>query len=588
MNPIRKTSQYLLPLIKNKRKTGGYDLYPTHNLEPGMIHADFASLAKAISGHKQVIIDGYQGVRFNDFISELNSVLAFSGIEPLWWNCQTAMKNPEEIDQMISPFLGGDDPLFGFRATLNLMDFFRPDKLENIRPDDSAPVNILYGHGAALAGWEGLLIYIDIPKNEIQFRSRAGSVTNLGASSPLPPGEMYKRSYFVDWVVLNRHKKEILNKIDIIIDGQREKEITWMSGQDLRAGLNMLSDNAFRVRPWFEPGIWGGQWIKEHIEGLSEDVPNYGWSFELIVPENGIIFSSDDRLLEVSFDTLMYHSGEKVVGKACYDTYRDEFPIRMDYLDNFDGGNLSIQCHPQLEYIRENFGEVLTQEETYYLLDTKDDAVVYLGFKEDIVPEEFEGALYESYANATPLDVEKFVHQEKAKKHDLFLIPPGTIHSSGRNNLVLEISTTPYIFTFKMYDWLARDLDGKPRSLNIKRAMENLSFERKGDYVTRKLVSHPEIMETGPGWQLESLPTHEKHSYLIFRYTLNTEVQVSTGHKCNVLNLVEGDKAEIHTAGGKIYELSYGETVVVSAAAGAYTIVNTSGKPIKMVKVNMK
>ena len=460
MSLLRKTTQNPLPVCKPETGKNQYDIYPTHDLGPDKIFCDYTSLARRLAGQKQVVVDGYVGVRFDLFRQELNRALTQLGIRPVWWSVDAALRPQEEIERLVAPYLGGDDPIFGFRTPLRLEEFFDGEKLRAIAPDPEAEMNILVGTGAALAGWQGELVYIDIPKNEIQFRSRAGSIANLGATQPEPPKKMYKRFYFVDWVVLNRHKKELLPRIGIIVDGQREGEITWAEGTDLRRGLEHLAANGFRVRPWFEPGAWGGQWIREHIGALPHDVPNYAWSFELIVPENGLIFGSGGKMLEVSFDMVMFQGGEQVVGSACYDAYGDEFPIRMDYLDNFDGGNLSIQCHPQREYIRKNFGEVLTQEETYYILDTAPGSVVYLGFKEDIDPAKFERALTESFEKGTELDVPRYINAEQSARHDLFLIPPGTLHSSGRNNLVLEISTTPYIFTFKMYDWLALDLDG--------------------------------------------------------------------------------------------------------------------------------
>ena len=587
MSKLRNTTQYLLPVTKEPQP-GGYDPYPVHDLGSGKIHCGFDTLAARIKDCTRVVIDGYVGIRFDDFAHRLGKSLETLGVKPLWWNTSAAMKPQEEINKLIEPYLGGDDPIFGYRAPLDLEDFFDLDSLKSIRPDDTARMNILIGPGAALAGWDATVIYIDIPKNEIQFRARSGSVTNLGANAPMPPKIMYKRFYFVDWVVLNRHKKQLLPSIDIIVDGQREDNITWSSGDDLRSGLTRLSRNGFRVRPWFEPGAWGGQWIREHIPALPYDVPNYAWSFELIVPENGLIFSSDGKMLEVSFDSIMYQAGADVVGEECYKEYGDEFPIRMDYLDNFDGNNLSIQCHPQRKYIQDNFGEVLTQEETYYILDTRPGAVVYLGFQPDIEPEAFRKALTDSFEQGTPLDVPRYVNAEPSVKHGLYLIPPGTLHSSGRNNLVLEISTTPYIFTFKMYDWLSLDLDGRPRPLNIRRAMDNLCFDRKGDKVKAELVSHPVLMEKGTDWELWHLPTHPKHSYDVHRYKINSEVVVETNGKCHVLNLVEGESATVITAGGEKFHLNYAETLVISAAAGSYRIINTSGREIMMVKAFMK
>ena len=183
MSEFRKTTQYLLPVEKREIKEG-YDIYPVHDLGSGKVFSDYVSLAEKMAEAGTVVIDGYVGVRFDMILKKLAAAFASIGVKPLWWSVSAAMKTEPEIDEMIRPYLGGDDPIFGFRAPLRVEDYFDKAKLPAIVPDPTAPLNIIYGTGAALAGWDGMLVYIDIPKNEIQFRARAASITNFGASGP--------------------------------------------------------------------------------------------------------------------------------------------------------------------------------------------------------------------------------------------------------------------------------------------------------------------------------------------------------------------------------------------------------------------
>ena len=289
---FRKTTQELMPAQIGATAPGEYNVYPGFPLEEGKIWSGYREFAEKILSASVVILDGFPGVLWENLRELLTSELDKLGVQAAWQDVSSAMLLPEQVEALIAPYLGGTDPLFGRRFQGQFVDFFQPEKLSLFHPDPSATLNILYGCGSALAGWDGLLAYVDVPKNEIQFRFRQGVIANLGSSEPLPPKLAYKRCYFVDWVAASDHKRELLPNIDLLVDEQRPGLPTLMSGNDLRESLHRMSQNYFRVRPWFEPGPWGGQWIRKNIPQLPQDVPNYAWSFELIVPDKTEYFAA--------------------------------------------------------------------------------------------------------------------------------------------------------------------------------------------------------------------------------------------------------------------------------------------------------
>lgn len=588
MNDIslsRKTLQPLLPVTAISNKTTAYTIYPSF-ASGKKIYEGVVTLATALCLEKVVIIEGYGGVLWEHFRAQLHAALLHTNKKIYWYDISACMKPAADIQAMIAPNLNGNDPVFGKKYEGALSDFFDEHKLRLLTPDDTADLCIIYGTGASLANVKGKLVYIDVPKNEIQFRMRAGSISNYGTPQAGNSAQMYKQFYFIDWPVLNKHKQQLLPHLDFIVDEQRITHITWMEGNCFRSTLDKMLVQPFRARPWFEPGIWGGNWMKRHIPQLNQQEINYAWSFELITPENGIVLEGDNLLLEVSFDFLLFANNQKLLGKAAR-RFGTEFPIRFDFLDTFNGGNLSVQCHPRPAYAKEHFGENFTQDETYYILDCSPGAAVYLGFQESINKEEFETALFDAQQKGLEMEVEKYVQKLPAHKHDLFLIPNGTIHASGTNNLVLEISSTPYIFTFKCYDWQRSGLNGQPRPINIEHGMKNLYFDRKGTYVTEKLIAHPVTEAVWAGGKKINLPTHEEHFYSVHRYEFNGSITIETNNQCHVCMLVQGTSIRVRS-GESDTVFHYAETFVIPAATGIYELTSPENETSFVVVAQVK
>jgi mannose-6-phosphate isomerase class I len=215
-----------------------------------------------------------------------------------------------------------------------------------------------------------------------------------------------------------------------------------------------------------------------------------------------------------------------------------------------------------------------TQDESYYLLDAEPGATVYLGLKDNISPKEMIDDLYRAQERDGDFPAEKYVNRWPAQKHDHFLIPAGTIHCSGAGSMVLEISATPYIFTFKLWDWGRLGLDGRPRPIHIAHGAANIQWERATEWVGRELINCFESIAAGDGWREERTGLHEREFIETRRHWFTGTVPHDTGGGVNVLNLVEGEEAIIEspTGGFEPYIVHYAETFIVPAAVGPYTI----------------
>jgi mannose-6-phosphate isomerase class I len=233
-----------------------------------------------------------------------------------------------------------------------------------------------------------------------------------------------------------------------------------------------------------------------------------------------------------------------------------------------------LQVHPDTAYIRVQFGLNYTQDESYYMLDAAPGAKVYLGLQETVEPEDMLKELEDAAAGKAPFNTEKHVASWPAKKHDHFLIPAGTVHCSGKDSMVLEISATPFIYTFKLWDWGRLGMDGKPRPINIGHGKNVIRWDRRKRWTRKNLIDRKVVMASGDGWTEESTGLHEAEFIETRRHWFTKSVPHDTRGGVHVICLVEGDAVTVEspTSAFAPFLVHYAEVFIVPAQVGAYIV----------------
>lgn len=478
-------------------------------------------------------------------------------------------KSTKELNDYLAYNLT-DDRVFGVYSHHTIDQLYRMDKVNklNNKIKSNQGLTIVYGFGASLVD-STHLVHVSLTRWEIQLRFRKG-LSNFKANNADEDNlRKYKRGFFVEWRIADRIKDKIKDDLLYTIDYNNLDQPVMIDNQTYHEALKMVTKQPFRMLPYFDPGVWGGQWMKE-VCNLEENNSNYAWSFDGVPEENAIQLQFGKDTIKLPAQDVVQHYPMELMGSKVHARFGKMFPIRFDLLDTFEGGNLSLQVHPLTEYIFDKFGMTYTQDESYYILDTQKDGLIYLGFKEGVEKEEFEQALMDAQNGVKPLDDDKYIHKFVAKKHDHISIPAGTIHCSGKNTMVLEISACNYIFTFKLWDWNRLGLDGRPRPVHLNHGLKNLDYSRTKSWVEKELVNP--FVKVNEHTEVTGL--HERQFLRTTRYSFDKPLHIQNDGTVTMGNLVEGKTAIIKSPTNqfKPFTVNYAETFIIPAGVSEYTI----------------
>ena len=543
-------------------------------------------------------IDGYIGAQFKPLAEAIDECAAKRGI-----TCQLVdMKDlylPEKVICELTaenlPENYEDDPvlLFGrlYKGTVD--DFIDVEKARKILGATESRISILYGNGscaACLRTYVTKSAYIDVTPKITAIRAREERFVNIGDEKGRPFDLLMRRNYFVDYEVAVKLRKELLqnNLLDFYLlensgDGYMMMDIATMDEI-----LSRLVNYPFRAKPVYLEGIWGGEFIRK-VRHIPQNISkNIAWVFDFIPMEVSIVVDVDGLLVDFPFSTFVQKKGTEMMGKHCVEEFDGYFPIRFNYDDTWHSdGNMSIQVHPDEDYVIENYDEFGRQDEAYYVVATGHGARTYCGFKGD--GKEFLEKAKLAETNHEVVDYQKYIYSVDSVPGRQIMLPAGTIHASGRNQLILELgSLTIGSYTYKVYDYNRKDKEGNLRPIHSKNATEVLRFERDPEWVQNNIAISPVCLEKTEEYEEYVVGKTDLMYYETHRIEMKTHGTYE-GHnqgQFTVLTVVDGEQVQIYSKSHPefSYTAHFLDVITVPASIEDYVIQAEGYQPVVVHK----
>ncbi|RCX09970.1 mannose-6-phosphate isomerase class I [Anaerobacterium chartisolvens] len=553
-----------------------------------------------------VALDGYITAPILQFKGLLSLQLAQNGISFEEISTQQLFLDSDTLYENFLPYLPEDkstDPvlLYGSRYEGGYESLMKADEIEKLSSElksfseSGKGVLILYGYGSlidTLRRYCTLKLFIDMTQKRTILNIRQGMFTNLGSTKPMPVNQILRRSYYIDFEVVAEFRGKLIcnGQIDYYIAGDNPDKMKMLPLTTMKALFETMIGYPLRCRPVYLEGVWGGFYVKR-LRNLPEEMKNCAWVFDLIPMEVSIAADIETMELEFPFYCFVQVIGPKLMGKKPAEKFNGYFPIRFNYDDTFhSSGNMSIQVHPNGDYIKGN-NELGRQDESYYMVVTGQEAKTYCGFHEDADVEEFIEKARRAEIYGEGFDHDKYVYSEPSVAGQQFLIPAGTIHASGRNQVILEIgSLTIGSYTYKMYDYMRKDLDGNLRPIHTFHGDKVLRRDFKESWVKANLIQKPRVIREGTGFEETIVGQHDLIYFSLRNVRFFEKYEDETTDRFHVLVLVEGEKCLIRslTNPDRCFEQNYLDMVIVPAGFGPYEVINKGVGKVTIHKTLLK
>ena len=565
------------------------------------IHAVTKKLASLLKEGKRLGLDAYPGADYESLVNVLRQQCAGAGI--LFIDAATLLKPAEEIEAIVSPYLPQDkkrDPvlLYGRRYRDGFAGLQDAVKVAELRETLASSRGVLvYGLGALAHELEKCYdarVWMDVTPRTAVLAYKNGFARNIGALTDLPYGQTMRRNYYVDFEIAIEARWELIKsgKLDWYISADVPQSMQMLSFSDLNALFEELVERPFRCRPVYLEGVWGGYYI-HRLRNLPKEMRNCAWVFDMIPMEVSIVAKTDSYEFEAPFFTFVQAMGEKLLGRQAYEQFGGYFPIRFNYDDTYHAsGNMSIQCHPDAGYVMSNHDELGRQDESYYICVTGMDAKTYLGFRDETSCDEFFEQARQAEKTGEQMDYEKYVSHVPSAPGTQVMIPAGTIHASGRNQVILEIgSLTVGSYTYKLYDYQRTDPQtGLPRPIHLEMGSEVIKKEYTKDWVDKNLVNHGGLVREGEGFREIIVGEHDLLYFSLRNLIFDKTITDDTDGLFHVLALVDGEKVRVESADdpSKFYIMNSMDMAVIPANLGRYTITNLGAGTVTIHKTHLK